>query len=124
METPNEVRDAIREHEALEALAEDVTTAYARRTVEGPRFEGPRSAFVAGWAAARSRDREQDLTQVHLDNTHLEAAAAALYAQVVAGAARSRPNLQMPTWDQLPPATRAGRVAIMRQAVAQLLPGE
>lgn len=123
MQTPKDQAEAIRQLEQLEGANPEVEMAYAYRTVDGPPFEGPRGAFVAGWVAARQQVADQGLTLVHLDEEHLVAAAQVVYAQVVQQAKRARPALHMPAWAQLPPRTQAGRVDIVRQAVAALLPG-
>lgn len=124
MQTPKDQADAIRQLEQLEGANPDVSLAYTRRTVDGPSYDGPREAFVAGWVASRQRVADQGLTLVHLDEDHLVAAAQVVYAQVVQQAKQARPELRLPPWDLLPPLTQAGRVAIVRRAVAALLPGD
>lgn len=124
METPKDQEEAIRDLEALEGADPEVEKAYARRTVNGPPFGGPRDAFVAGWVASRQQLETGGLTPVHLDPDHLLAAAQVVYAQVVEGAKQSRPAMRLPAWDLLPPRTQAARVDIVRKAVAALLPGD
>lgn len=124
VQTPKDQADAIRQLEQLEGANPEVEMAYAYRTVDGPPFEGPRDAYVAGWVAARQQVADQGLTLVHLDEAHLLAAAQVLYTQMVENAKQARPALRLPAWDLLPPRTQAGRVDNLRKAVAALLPGD